>query len=354
MFNMNTEPEKTASSGESDSPQAKGGLVRAERLSPARRTAIARKAAASRWGGDLPCATHESSDLLIADKRIACAVLNTRIRVLTQETLLLSIGRAAKAKGGTGVMRSVEGVDDLPPFLAADNLKPFISDRLRESTTPILYRNKAGHVVFGFDARLLPMVCDVYIQAGLARKLTKPQMRIAEACRRLNQGFAELGIIALVDDATGYAEDRARDELVKLLEAYVAAEALPYVGRFSHEFYRQVYRLHGWPYKPGETRGPRYIGKFIMKFVWGGLPRGVVEEIKRRNPNNEKGQRRKKLFQFLTDDTGIPHLDWQISAVTTLMRAAQDKAQFEELFGRAFDRPAQLRLPLSTTETSGA
>ncbi len=237
----------------------------------------------------------------------------------------------------------------MPPFLAAENLNPFISDRLRESTTPVLYRNKAGSVVFGFDARLLPMVCDVYIQAGLARKLTKPQMRIADECRRLNQGFAEVGIIALVDDATGYAEDRARDELAKLLEAYVAPEALPYVGKFPHEFYRQVYRLHGWPYRPGDTRGPRYIGKFIMKFVWGGLPRNVVEEIKRRNPNNEKGQRRKKLFQFLTDDTGIPHLDLQISTVTTLMRAALDKAQFEELFGRAFDRPTQLRLPLPPT-----
>ena len=110
-------------------PQSIGGKARAEKLSPARRTAIARKAAVSRWQGDLPYATHESGDLMIADRRIACAVLNTRVRVLTQETLLTSIGRAAKAKGGTGVIGAVERVDDLPPFLAAENLNPFISDR---------------------------------------------------------------------------------------------------------------------------------------------------------------------------------------------------------------------------------
>ncbi len=28
-------------------------------------------------------------------------------------------------------------VDGLPPFLAAENLKPFISDELRPSTTPL-------------------------------------------------------------------------------------------------------------------------------------------------------------------------------------------------------------------------
>jgi P63C domain len=111
--------------------------------------------------------------------------------------------------------------------------------------------------------------------------------------------------------------------------------------------------LHGWHYKPGETRGPRYIGKFITKYVWGGLPANVVEEIKLRNPANEKGQRPKKMFQFLTDETGIPHLDWQISTVTTLMRASQDKEQFEELHGRAFQKETQMRLPYNDPKHDG-
>jgi hypothetical protein len=323
------------------SPQSSGGNARAQALTPAKRTAIARRAALVRWGSELPYATHDGV-LRLAGRDILCAVLNTRVRVLTQETMLTAIGRAGKAKGGTGVW----GVDDLPPFLSADNLNGFISERLRESTTPILFRGKNGSPTMGFDARLLPMVCDVYLKAGLDGKLTKTQKPIANICRLLQGAFAEMGIVALVDDATGFSDDQARDGLTKLLEAYIAPELAAWTQRFPHEFFRQVYRLHGWPYKVGITRGPRYVGKFIMKYVWGGLPKDVVDEIKRRNPNDEHGRRPKKLFQFLTDETGIPHLDWQISSITTLMRASTDKEQFEELFARAFAiaRPKQLEL----------
>jgi hypothetical protein len=38
------------------------------------------------------------------------------------------------------------------------------------------------------------------------------------------------------------------------------------------------------------------------------------------------------------------HLDRQISTVTTLMRVARDKNEFEDLFARAFS--PQMRLPL--------
>src|SRR3954470_17592458 len=106
-----------------------------------------------------------------------------------------------------------------------------------------------------------------------------------------------------------------------------------------------------WPwYQPGLTRGPRYIGKFIMKYVWGGLPKAAVDKIKQRNPPNDRGRRPKKFAQFLTDETGIPHLDWQVSTVTTLMRGSQDKPQFEEIYSRAFDRETQMRLPLAAEQ----
>lgn len=190
------------------------------------------------------------------------------------------------------------------------------------------------------------MACDAYIQAGLAGKLTRVQKPIAQACRQIQAAFGEIGIVTLVDDASGYAGDRAKDELAKLLEAYIAPELLPYASKFPNEFFAQVYRLHGWDYKPGVTRGPRYVGKFIMTYVWGGLPKEVVQKIKELNPNNDKGQRKRKLFQFLTDETGIPHLDWQISTVTTLMRAAIDKEQFKELYGRAFNKQIQAQMRL--------
>src|SRR5437899_145312 len=108
---------------------AKGGQSRAAKLSPEDRQAIAREAAEARWGSaGVPRATHTGS-LEIGGRELSCAVLENGKRLLTQETFLTALGRAAKAKGGTGSAALATG---LPPFLVADNLQPFISDELRE------------------------------------------------------------------------------------------------------------------------------------------------------------------------------------------------------------------------------
>ena len=214
-------------------PQSLGGKARSEKLSVLERKAIAKRAAEARWNGDLPRATH-AGEIVIGGRRIACAVLQNGKRVLTQETFLTAIGRAAKAKAGTGSVRLVDG---LPPFLVADNLKPFLSDDLRQSTTPIIFRTTKGGKAFGYDAMLLPMVCEVYINARDHGKLLRGQEHIAEACYVLLKGLASLGIIALVDEATGYQAQRAKDELARILEAYVVEEYRPWTQTFPEEFF---------------------------------------------------------------------------------------------------------------------
>jgi len=330
---------------------SRGGKGRADKLSPARRAEIAKLAAESRWSGTIPRATH-TGKLVIANRIISCAVLETGARLLTQETFLTAIGRAAKAKAGTG---SLSLVDGLPPFLAADNLKPFISDELRQSTAPILFRVPKGTRAFGYNALLLPMVCEVYLTARDAGDvITSQQQHIVKACDLLMRGLARVGIIALVDEATGYQDDRAKHELQAILAAYISAELLPWTKRFGDDFFRQIYRLQGWEFRPGTAQRTPYVGKLINKYVYEKLPDGVLGELRRRNPAQEDGRRRHKHHQLLTVDTGNVHLDRQITAVTTIMRIADDKTHFEELFERAFPPPnQQLRLPL-VVEVPGA
>ena len=140
---------------------------------------------------------------------------------------------------------------------------------------------------------------------------------------------------------------RAKDELCKILAHYIAEELLPWVRTFPDEFFRQVYRLNGWGYRPGTTKRTPQVGKLINKYVYEQLPKGVLDELRRRNPVTEKGYRKHKHFQFLTVDTGHPHLDRQITVVTTLMRISSTKQEFEDLFAKAFPNGCeQLRLPL--------
>jgi hypothetical protein len=73
----------------------------------------------------------------------------------------------------------------------------------------------------------------------------------------------------------------------------------------------------------------------------------VVDELRRLNPKNEHGNRRARHHKFLSDDIGHPHLQQQITATTTLMRAAEDWPSFKRMFTRAFPRTGdQLGLSL--------
>lgn len=109
----------------------------------------------------------------------------------------------------------------------------------------------------------------------------------------------------------------------------------PWISVFPNEFFKQIYRLHGWAFKEGNFKRPQYVGKLINEWIYGRLPKPVLPELRHRNPAVE-GRRRHKHHQFLTEDTGIPHLDKQISSVTTLMRASRDKKMFEALLTNAF------------------
>jgi hypothetical protein len=315
-----------------------GGKARAQRLSPSERSEIARKAALARWGDNAVPAINDGA-LIIGEREIRCAVLTDGRRVLSQQTVLQTLGRARSAKGRQG---SASG---LPPFLAAANLQPFISDELRELLDAIPYRPLTAGRAWGYRAEILPMVCDVYLEARNARRLTQGQAPIADICEILVRSLAKVGIIALVDEATGYQDVRARDELQRILEYYVQAELRPWTKMFPDEFFREIYRLQGWEYKPGSAKRTPYVGKLINKYIYEQLPPGVLDELRTLNPVTERGRRRHKHFQYLTSDTGNKHLDRQISTTTTLLRISDHKAHFEDLFERAFP-PPQARLPL--------
>src|SRR5262245_12129981 len=112
--------------------RAKGGVARAAALSEAERREIARKGAEARWSKDKPYATHEGV-IRIGEIEIACAVLNTGQRVITQSGFMLALGRARQAKG----RQFYKGDANLPAFLTAQNLKPYISSNLEVTSSQI-------------------------------------------------------------------------------------------------------------------------------------------------------------------------------------------------------------------------
>lgn len=205
------------------------------------------------------------------------------------------------------------------------------------STRAIEFRLPTGGKAFGYQAELLPKVCNIYLRARDKKLLLPSQKRTAEQADMLVRGLAETGIVALVDEATGYQQVRARDALQAYLEKFLRAELAAYVARFPDEFFLQLYRLKRWPWT-GSSRRPGVVGRYIRDLVYERLGPGVIEELERKNPSDGKGQRKARHHQWLSDELGHPALSQHMHALLGFMRAEDDWKAFYQRFTRAFPK----------------
>ena len=289
-------------------------------------------------------ATHRGR-LQIGDIRIPCAVLEDGTRILSESGVTSAMRSRSGASKRYKKIEQEKGRAPMPVFMASNNLKLFISNDLHIGlTNPIRYR-VGKTIAQGFPAELLPEICDVWLKARDEGVLSSQQLRKCKQVDVLMRGLAHVGIIALVDEATGYQYQRDRDELNRILEAYIAKELLPWSKRFPDEFYKQLFRLRGWQYSPLSVKRPQVVGKLTNELVYENLPPGVLDELREKNPTIKPGYRKHRHHQFLTEDIGNPHLERHIASVTTLMRAASNWRTFKSLFMRAFSGQEQLEMP---------
>lgn len=310
---------------------SKGGKAAAANMTPEERKERARKAAEARWTVGVPQATHEGT-FKIGNTELFAAVLPDGRRLVTQATFLRAIGRARSPKAGTGVLTTVDG---LPFFLQADVLKPFIDDDLRKSTTPIFFLQRGGKKSVGYDAELLPAVGEVYLRMRdhyAANQLPPPTQHrhIIAACDLLMRGLARVGIVALVDEATGYQFARPNDELRKILERYISKELAKWVMTFQPDFYREMYRLRKWELDPTSHKKPSAVAKYTVNLVYDRIHPDLLKELKQTRSGWEGsgGAKGSKLHQWLTVDAGHPRLKQHIEGVVMVMRFAKDWSEF--------------------------
>ncbi len=320
----------------SENPKAKGGFARAQALSKEERQESARRAATARWSPELPQAMYEGA-VRIADTEILAAVLPDGKRLLSQATFLRALGRSRSPKAGTGILSTVDG---LPFFLQAKQLSPFLSEELRMSTSPTVYASKTGRRMIGYNAELLPMVCEAYLQFRDASggEVPKNYAHIVAACDMLMRGLARVGIIALVDEATGYQEVRDRLALQAILDKFLRKELAAWAKRFPDEFYEHIFRLRGWQRKDQDSHRSHAVAHYTNDLVYARLAPGILEELQAKNPKNEHGRRKARHHQWLTDDVGHPALAQHLYAVIGFMRASTSWQQFMTLLNLAFPK----------------
>lgn len=140
--------------------------------------------------------------------KIPCYVLNDGTRVLS----------------GRGMQEALKMVDDdkatsghrIIRYLNQKTLKPFIyRDKEPGHFEPVICYD-GNKKIHGYEATVLVDICDGVLEARNNITLSQRQSVIAAQCEILVRAFAKVGIISLIDEATGYQYDRERYELQQI------------------------------------------------------------------------------------------------------------------------------------------
>ena len=325
---------KISTTLEKDTNKVKGGIARAEALSSEQRMEIAKKAAEARWS--LP-KTEYTGELNIAGTIIPCAVLETEqgpVRLVVQREVVGLL--TGNKKGG------------LQRYLNPPNLQPFLPEKFKDSTfdQSTFVVELLGRKAHGFIGEDIVDLCKMYLEARKKGKILPNQLHLADRAEIIVTALAKTGITALIDEATGYQKVRARDALQEYISKVIRKELAAWTKKFPNEFYEEMYRLKKWKWFVNSTKHPMLAAKYTADIVYSRLGPGILEELQKINPKNNKGRRKHKHHQWLTDDVGHPQLAQHLYAVINLMKVADTWEQFKKMLDRALPKQDDLQLRL--------
>jgi len=316
---------------------SKGGRARASVLSPEERSELARLAVRARWekaGKVYPEPeseeTRESEDafheratpysmyrgyLQVGPVQIEAHVLNDGRRVLTQREVVrvLSPGRDSGTLG-----RYLER-------------HPLISEQEVASRTIHFLIPGIGNAI-GYEATLLVELCEGYLEARARGLLKRGQGGLAATAEIVIRSVAKVGIIALIDEATGYQEVRRKQDLQLKLQAFIADEMQEWAKMFPDEFWFELARLEGISYSARHR--PLRWGKYVMMFVYDAIDEDVGRELRSRNPNPRFLQNHHQWLRKF----GREKVQAQIHANLALMRNCNTMDDFRRMFAKAFSK----------------
>ncbi len=311
-----------------------GGKARMQKLTPEQRREQARAAARKRWaepeseiigGPTIPKATHWG-ELEIGVKVLPCYRLVSGERIFSLKGVVVSL---IETDGGQ--LAEYIKVKSLRDFLPSD-LVPAENDQI-----PALIKFDTGAEGVGKFAWGLPVekfidLCDAYSNAAESGNLTERQQKIAVNANAFLRACAKVGIIALVDEATGYHEERPLDELQFKLKLFLAEEMRKWDKTFPDELWVQFGRLTNW--KGSLHQRPKYWGNLVMDLIYEYLDADVAQWLKENAPKPMHGQ---NYDQWLSEQYGLKKLVehiWKVIGVASTCRTMDElKKKMRELYG---------------------
>jgi P63C domain len=321
-----------------ESIQSQGGKARAEKLSADKIKAIASKGALARWGAK---ATHKGNFKAEFGTDVECYVLDDALKtpVISQSGMGEAIGLSVRGNA-------------FPRFLESKAMADSVSAELRRklSQTIKFQWSPVGAItppntVHGYDATLLIDICHAIIAAE--PNLTPIQKHVARQAHIILGASAKSGIRNLVYALAGY--NPTTQEVIEAFKLYVQEEAKKYEKEFPPELYANWYRLYD--IQPIEGRGrPWHFKKLTVNHVYYPLAKsnGKVLELVRASKASG-GERKKKLFQFLSE-IGTRALRFHLGRLVEMAEDSGSQAEYEAKIRKRFGGEEQQEFELTIPE----
>lgn len=267
-------------------------------------------------------------ELALGDASVDCYVLDTGQRVINLRAVVRAI--ANKDHGALG------------DYIEARALKPYINSDLILGETVEFNIPGTQYQGRGIEADRFLDICRGYVNALSAGGLsTDRQREIAVRCSILLSSCAKVGLIALIDEATGYQHVRETDALQIKLQAYIAEELRDWEKTFPDELWEEFGRLTNWQ-GPLHSR-PRWWGKLVMELVYDALDPDVANHLRENKPPPRKGQ---NYHQWLTSDVGLKTLIPHINQIIGIAKTCETMPELRERVGHYYRKePMQQSLP---------
>lgn len=280
----------------------------------------------------IPKATHQGQ-MAVGELILDCYVLEDGRRVFHKRGMAKALGM--KSGGGNVFLRAMKRKS------LGSELGPALLEKIEN---PINFKPLTQDLAHGYDAEILAEIAKSIVDAWNAGHLTKAQEGLAIQARIIQNAFAKIGVVALIDEATGYQTVRDPKALRLLIQQYIEEEKREWEKQFPDAYYDELNRIFGSKRYTQNKAGaviqnrPQHFANFTRSYVYQPLENGkVLEELDRINPKiDNKGTRRNRFHQHLTLGYGIEKLKRQVQEVMTLLVVSDNISQFKKLYQTRF------------------
>jgi len=273
-----------------------------------------------------PFAKH-FGELVLGGSTVDCYVLDTGERVISMTATVKAIADRDHGKLGD--------------FIGSKAIKPYINSEL--VLGKIIEFNIPGtqFIGKGITAEIFLDICNAYVLAFTEDALkTTRQKEIAIKCSIMLSSCAKVGLIALIDEATGYQYERKENALQLKLKAFVADEMRAWEKTFPDALWEEFGRLTKW--KGSLHSRPKWWGKLVMELIYNALDADVAEYLRENKPPPVAGR---NYHQWLSEHYGLKKLITHIYEIIGMAKTCDDIKELQRKVAHHYKKePLQMDL----------